>query len=49
MFLSDKTEYLEFYEKSMNLLVILFAAICLLILIGFILFFIWRPSDNAIA
>lgn len=47
-FLSDKSEYLSINEKKMGIYEIVFAALCILTVIAFCLFWIWRPKDNLI-
>ena len=47
-FLSDKSEYLSIPDKKMGIYEIVFAALCLLTVIGFALYWIWRPSDKLI-
>lgn len=47
-FLSDKSEYLSIPDKKMGLYEIIFAILCVLTVIGFCLYWIWRPKDNLI-
>ena len=45
-FLADKSEYLEFENKKIGLPEILFAVLCILILIAFAFWYGFRPDDN---